>query len=312
VLNLLDSLNGKKILFVASTGGHLSQLTRLAERFSPSKESLWVTFEKPQSISLLQEKRHVFMPYISPRDVPGVWSGWRRFRQILRREEFDAVVSTGAAIALSSHSAAVMRGVRTVYIESVSRFDGPSLTGRILQRFNKIERYAQHPGYDKARWKHEFSVLDTYAVDELWVPASEPKRIFVTLGTIHPYRFDALVDKIKRVAPHDAELVWQLGTTERSDLPGRITLEMSSAEFEAAVKQSDLVITHAGVGTIMGLLDARQPILVVPRRRSRKEHVDDHQLQITRQVSERGLAVSAEVDDISLDTLLHASRVRVQ
>ncbi|MBF4572944.1 glycosyltransferase [Herbiconiux sp. VKM Ac-1786] len=308
---ILESLKGQKLLLVASTGGHLSQLHRLSQRIEPASDSLWVTFEKPQSTSLLSDERHRFIPYISPRDYAGVAKGMRTFRSIMAEERFDAVVSTGAAIALASHLPAQRRGLRTVYIESVSRFDGPSLTGRILQRFPRIERYAQHPGYDSRRWKQEFSVLDTYARDDSWAPSNFPRKVFVTLGTIHPYRFDRLVDRLVAVAPASTEFVWQLGSTPRDDLPGEVHTEMSSAEFVREANESDLVVTHAGVGTIMGLLDLRRPTLVVPRRKSHKEHVDDHQLQITREVASRGLAVSAEVDEIDSDTLTRAAAIRV-
>ncbi len=309
---VLERLHGKKLLLAASTGGHLSQLHRLAERIEPSEDSLWVTFDKPQSRSLLQDERHRFIPYISPRDWAGVARGMRTFDRILRSESFDAVVSTGAAIALSSHLTSRRRRVPTIYIESVSRFDGPSVTGRILQRVPGIERFAQHDGYSPDRWSHEFSVLDTYHRDESWVGPDMPASIFVTLGTISPYRFDRLVEKLLSVAPKGTEFVWQLGVTDRTDLPGEVHTEMSAEAFSRAAREADLVVTHAGVGTVMGLLDMRRPSLVVPRRRSRNEHVDDHQLQITREVQRRGLAASSEVDDIDLDTLRQAAGIRVQ
>jgi UDP-N-acetylglucosamine transferase subunit ALG13 len=298
-------------LLAASTGGHLSQLHRLSELIQPSDDSLWVTFDKPQSRSLLAEERHRFIPYISPRDLRGVVRGANVFRSILAEERFDAVVSTGAAIALSSHLVAQHRRLRTIYIESVSRFDGPSVTGRILQRVPRIERYSQHPGYDLSKWKQEFSVLDAYKPDPSWKPSEPPRSVFVTLGTIHPYRFDRLVDRLVAVSPPETRFVWQLGSTVRDDLPGDVHVEMSAAAFQKAADDSDLVVTHAGVGTIMGLLDMKRPTLVVPRRRAYREHVDDHQLQITREVAQRGLAVAAEVDQIGAGTLAAAQGKRV-
>jgi len=308
----LASLKNQKLLLVASTGGHLSQLKRLADRIAPSDDSLWVTFDKPQSTSMLKDKRHLFVPYIAPRDFSGVAREMRTFNRILKSEEFDAVVSTGAALALASHVPSSMRKVRTIYIESVSRFDGPSMTGRLLQRSRRIERYSQHPGYDERRWTHEFSVLDTYSSDIVPASSTPPASIFVTLGTIHPYRFDRLVDRLVQAAPPGTEFTWQLGVTGRSDLPGKVTAEMSSAEFESAIASADLVVTHAGVGTIMGLLDAGKPTLVVPRRKSKNEHVDDHQLQITRQLQERSLLFTSEADDVSVDSLIEAMRYRPQ
>jgi UDP-N-acetylglucosamine--N-acetylmuramyl-(pentapeptide) pyrophosphoryl-undecaprenol N-acetylglucosamine transferase len=303
---ILDALPGRRLLLTASTGGHLAQLSRLAELLDPAEDSLWVTFDKPQSRSLLAERRHRFIPYIAPRDIGGVVRGARWFDRLLRDERFDAVVSTGAAIALASHLPAVRRGVPALYIESVSRFDGPSLTGRLLQRLPRVELHAQHPGYG-GRWRHDFSVLDAYT-PALGDPVP-PRRLLVTLGTIEPYRFDALVDAVLRAAPDGTEFVWQLGSTTRDDLPGEVHRELSAEDFARAARTADLVVTHAGVGTVMGLLDQRRPVLVVPRRRSRNEHVDDHQLQLTRELTARGIAVTAEVDEIDADVLARATGV---
>lgn len=308
----LTSMTGQKILFVASTGGHLAQLNRLAQKIEPSPESLWVTFEKPQSVSMLAGRRHEFVPYVAPRDGAAVWRAMKMVKQIMLREHFDVVISTGSAVAISSHLPALRRGLRTVYVESVSRLDGPSLTGRILERVPRIELYAQHEGYRSSRWKHEFSVLDTYGLDEDWHPTSRPHRIFVTLGTISPYRFDSLVDKLLTVAPAETEFTWQVGVTDRFELPGTVVSEMSSHTFQNEAASSDLVVTHAGVGSVMELLDHRCPVLVVPRRKSRNEHVDDHQSQIAREIASRGIAVSSEVEGITAETLVAASRLRVR
>jgi hypothetical protein len=43
----------RKLLLVASTGGHLAQLVRLAPGLGASPSSLWVTFDSVQSRSLL-------------------------------------------------------------------------------------------------------------------------------------------------------------------------------------------------------------------------------------------------------------------
>src|SRR4051812_32040219 len=89
----------KKLLLVASTGGHLWQLSRLAPRLGASTESLWMTFDSPQSRSLLEGRRTAYLPYVAPRDWRGTLRAWHRIRAVVVAEHFDAVVSTGAAIA---------------------------------------------------------------------------------------------------------------------------------------------------------------------------------------------------------------------
>lgn len=305
---IVDSLRGRRLLLVASTGGHLAQLDKLSQLLRFDESSTWVTFEKPQSISLMEGRDHRFIPYIAPRDFRSVVKHWPYFHRLIRETKPDAVVSTGAAIALASHIPALTSRVPAYYIESVSRFDGPSVTGRVMSRL-PVRRLTQHDEWASARWPYEISVMDAYSAEK--APTPPPlKRVFVSLGTIFPYRFDSLIDAVKAALPDDVDVVWQVGATTRSDLPGRVETEMSAREFERLSRESDLVITHAGVGTIMQLLDLGAPLLAVPRRQSRNEHVDDHQEQICGELTRRGLATVAEAPAINRDVLERARLLR--
>ena len=55
-------------LMVATNGGHLAQLVELGERLDGIEaDRLWVTFDSPQSRSLLAGRRHLFIPEIDDR-----------------------------------------------------------------------------------------------------------------------------------------------------------------------------------------------------------------------------------------------------
>lgn len=296
-----------KYLFVASTGGHLAQLVRMSADMDASADSLWITFESPQSLSLLEGRRVEFVPYVKPRDWAGVLRTMRTTRRILRREQFDLVVSTGAAIALGVFPVAAARRVPRRYIESVSRIDGPSMTGRIVHAARLAETFTQHPEWAHGRWRPFPSVLTQFAAVERPVAAERPLRLFVTLGTIRPYRFDALVDAVLDSGLANQETVWQLGETTRTDLPGRAETQIASAEFDSLAAGADVVITHAGVGTILALLEMGIHPVVVPRRTARGEHVDDHQAQIARLTGDLGVASSREVAELDADTIRAAA-----
>lgn len=305
---VVEDLRGKKLLLVASTGGHLAQLDKISSFLDVDPESLWVTFNKPQSNSLMHGRRHEFIPYIAPRAFHRVARSWPRFHRIIKQERFDAIVSTGAAIALASHLPALARRVPVYYVESVSRFHGPSLTGRIMGVL-PVKRLTQHAEWASAKWPYEFSVMDAYSAQP--TDGDTPLRsVFVTLGTIKPYRFDSLVDSVVAALPPDVSVTWQLGETMRADLPGTVHGEMTAQDFERAARGADLVITHAGVGTVMQLLDFGTANVVVPRRKSRGEHVDDHQTQVAAELKNRGLATVLEADEISLPELERAQGLR--
>lgn len=301
-----------KYLFAASTGGHLAQLVRLSQRLDVSEDSLWVTFRSPQSESLLSGRRVLYIPYIRPRDVKGVVRGTRLVRKAVKAEKFEQAISTGAGIALAVFPVTRMRGIANTYIESVSRVDGPSLTGRIVHRTRLASTWTQHAGWATSRWRLHGSVMSGFERIERASSPSEPPRIFVTLGTIEGYRFDSVIDHLVKIGAASDETEWQLGVTDRSDLPGKQSTLMSNDDFERRALEADVVVTHAGVGTILKLLDLGIYPVIVPRRSARKEHVDDHQEQIAALVARENLGLVREVGEIDMESLLEARRYGVQ
>lgn len=305
----------RRAILIASTGGHLSQLDLLANTvFSIAEDSLWITFKHPQSESLLKGRNVRYVPYIAPRDFRAVLSAVPLITSEIRGGDYEVAYSTGAAIAAAGLPAARALGIEANYIESISRFDGPSRTGKLMGYLPGIRTYTQHSHWSTKKWRYEFSVLDSY--QSVSVPrnqGNELKRIFVTLGTIRPYRFDSLVDAILQlVKGANFELVWQLGETYRHDLPGKVHETISMSEFDRYVLTSDICITHAGAGSALRILDLGKCPVMVPRRRSRNEHVDDHQSQIAGELSRRGLARAVEVDELDLDVLKEASVHRIK
>lgn len=298
-----NTIPSGKLLLAASTGGHLAQLVRLSGLIGAGEDSLWVTFENAQSRSLLAGRRHLFVPYIQPRDLRGALGAFGPFRDALKAEEFDGAVSTGAAIAVPALLAARASGIPACYIESVSRVQGPSLSGRILERVPGVSTFTQYEAWNRKGWSYGLSLFDTFAA--AGGPRRGPLRVFVTLGTISPYRFDSLADRlIEAAAGADVEFVWQLGCTTRDDLPGRAVAELSAEEFDTLVRESDVVVSHAGVGTCLHLLELGVKPVLVPRRSARGEHVDDHQAQIAAELGRRGLVVTREVGEVTFDDLL--------
>ncbi|MGX6508889.1 glycosyltransferase [Rhodococcus sp. SJ-2] len=306
-----DIESGRHLLF-ASTGGHLAQLVKWSKVLGSDDESLWITFDNAQSRSLLHGKNCLLVPYIPPR---GILQAGKALIEIQNRidwrtERFCAAISTGAGLAVPGLAIARLHGVPSYYIESVSRVDGPSLSGRILSAHPGIQMSCQHQSWAGPRWNYRGTVLEQY----LRVEKAEVKspRIFVTLGTIHPYRFDRLIDAVLGTGLADERTIWQVGSTERSDLPGEVHSQMESSEFDTAARTADLVVTHAGVGTILKLLDMGIYPVVVPRRKSYREHVDDHQLQIASVVSKQGIGSVASPDSISSTLLSESTGYSIQ
>jgi len=296
----------RKLLLVASTGGHLAQLVRLAPGLGASRDSLWITFDSMQSRSLLAGQRRIHVPYVRPRDYIGMMRAAGIVRRVLKHESFDGAVSTGAGLAVSALPQAAISGVPSLYIESVSRVEGPSLSGRMLAASRLVSLRTQHPAWATDRWTTHPSVLSTY--HPLIRHQPDHPSLFVTLGTIEGYRFDSLVDAVLASGLADERTVWQLGyTNNRTDLPGQVYQMMPSAQFVDAALSADVVITHAGVGTFMGLLEMGIFPVIVTRRKHRGEHVDDHQTQIAELAGFLGVARAVDAPDLTADDIRFAA-----
>jgi beta-1,4-N-acetylglucosaminyltransferase len=116
--------------------------------------------------------------------------------------------------------------------------------------------------------------------------------IFVTVGS-SSIPFDRLLRGIES-ASIDERVVVQHGlSTVR---PGRAECVdfLDHAAFVTLVRAARVIVTHAGVGSVMtALAESKRPI-VVPRRKSYAEAVDDHQVSFARRAGELGLVTLVE------------------
>ena len=166
VSSMLEQIpRGAKVLWVTSTGGHLAELNLIAERLQPSAGSRWVTFETAQSVDALRDRPHLFVDYVSPRDVRAAVRAARNVLPLLRRERFDACVSTGAGVAATVLPLAAWSGIPTYYVESLARPHGPSTTGRILAHVPRVRTATQYASWAGARWSYAGSILQDWRVE---------------------------------------------------------------------------------------------------------------------------------------------------
>lgn len=123
--------------------------------------------------------------------------------------------------------------------------------------------------------------------------------IFVALGT-HEQPFERALWAVAPLAGSH-ELVIQHGhTPPRADLSARWLDFGSYDEILGLMRQASAVVCHAGVGTILSALETGKQPVVLPRLRQHREHVDDHQLQITKAFADRGIVIACfEGDDIT-------------
>lgn len=131
--------------------------------------------------------------------------------------------------------------------------------------------------------------------------------IFVSLGT-QDKPFNRIIDYVISLKENLKELqgekiIIQLGQTKllKSDneriknSENIIIYDMLKPEkMKDVIKDSDIIITHAGVGTIMECLEMGKEIIVVPRKVENLEHVNNHQEEIAFEMEKKGFLTKVD------------------
>lgn len=118
--------------------------------------------------------------------------------------------------------------------------------------------------------------------------------IFVTVGTQLP--FDRLVEAVDTwpgLLPGGA--FGQVGPGGRPARNFETVPFLAPDRFLALLDEAELVVAHAGMGSIITALTLGKPIVVMPRRHLLGEHRNDHQVATAqRLLLDRGVAVAED------------------
>ena len=102
--------------------------------------------------------------------------------------------------------------------------------------------------------------------------------IFVTVGAQMP--FDRLVRTVDAWAGSRkrSDVYAQIGTTEFRPRYIDYIQFLAPDDLRGCVQGADVVVAHAGMGSILTALEFGKPILVLPRRGDLRETRNDHQI----------------------------------
>jgi UDP-N-acetylglucosamine transferase subunit ALG13 len=100
--------------------------------------------------------------------------------------------------------------------------------------------------------------------------------IFATVGT-HAQPFRRFLDALSALG---GDVVVQYGHNEPPAGVREAVAFMPFDVLNAHMREADVVVTHAGVGSVLCAREAGHVPVVVPRLHRFDEHVDDHQLEL--------------------------------
>lgn len=114
--------------------------------------------------------------------------------------------------------------------------------------------------------------------------------ILVMLGT-QKNDFSRLLKEIEKCIDEGIikePVIVQAGSTKYKTDKMQIFDLIAREELDKKKEEASLIITHGGVGSIVGALKMHKKVIAVPRLKQYGEHVNDHQKQIVENFDKQG------------------------
>jgi len=128
--------------------------------------------------------------------------------------------------------------------------------------------------------------------------------IFITVGT-QKQQFTRLLELVENsVELKNEKKIAQIGHTKYESKKIETFSFISLEEIEKYIDEADLVISHGGVGTIFSGLLKHKKVLVVPRLEKYEEHINDHQVEISKELENSGHIIYYKDGKDSFDELV--------
>lgn len=124
-----------RVMLVCSPGGHLMQMLALRPAWDDLSR-LWVTLPAADTKALLSTENTIFAHGPTNRSLRNLGRNLRLALRLMRHSKPDVILSTGAGVAVPFFIVGKFFRVRLVYVESLTRTRGPSLSGRMVYPFS--------------------------------------------------------------------------------------------------------------------------------------------------------------------------------
>lgn len=138
--------------------------------------------------------------------------------------------------------------------------------------------------------------------------------IFLTVGTQLPFdRLVKVVNEFSKANP-EVKIVGQVGHTQVEKLNFEYYETLSISEFEKFFNESEAVISHAGMGTILTALTSGKALFMMPRLHKYQEHRNDHQLGTLEKFKNKafcyGFSSLSELDKCYEEFVIHKMELK--
>jgi UDP-N-acetylglucosamine transferase subunit ALG13 len=123
--------------------------------------------------------------------------------------------------------------------------------------------------------------------------------IIVTVGM--QLGFDRLIAAMDDLAPTlSMPVIAQTGKGSYAPRNMEARDKIAPAAFEAMMGEARLIVSHAGIGSVLTAARCARPIVLMPRRASLGEHRNDHQMATVGKLSGRpGILVAQHESELA-------------
>ena len=122
---------GRRALLVCSPGGHLQQMLALRPAWQEFEVS-WATLSGYDVEHILADEQVAIAHGPTNRSLVKLARNLVFAHRLLRRRRPDVILSTGAGLAVPMFVVGRLLGIHLVYVESLTRTRGLSLSGRLV------------------------------------------------------------------------------------------------------------------------------------------------------------------------------------
>jgi UDP-N-acetylglucosamine transferase subunit ALG13 len=133
--------------------------------------------------------------------------------------------------------------------------------------------------------------------------------IFATVGTQLPFDRLLLALDAWAAANRDVPVLAQTGATGRRFGHIETVANLGQPDYQRHLEAARLVVSHAGMGTILSAVELGKPAILMARRASLGEHRNDHQIDTAREMA-RLTGVTMVEDAAALHAALDAARAQ--
>lgn len=122
-------------------------------------------------------------------------------------------------------------------------------------------------------------------------------KVLVTIGSMVEKKFTRLFKAIDELCDEGVldgtQITAQVGFDAYQSTRYSCFDMIADEQFKKLIEESDLVIAHAGTGTVTSSIKKGKKVIIFPRMAKYDEHYDDHQLELAELFTKQGYVLQA-------------------